>query len=265
MLYLSQDFYSNFNSGVESGDNELLSDMIVNELSELIVYNNSDLVSLLNKVGIKAKEKISDEKLVDIILDNLSTTPKLVKGLAFLISANNDSSDTVKIVKGADGNQRRVSKNTRAAKVSEIDMVASGIVGIADSFTYKPQLKKEFKISLMNIIKTKSKAVGDRDRKHDEDKNGKYILLGLLVIGLSVGAYFYLKNRKKIAAEGAVAGGDIPPIIEPTIIEPVIVPPVVAPLVIEPAVQTVPIQEVAPVPQVIPEVAPIVNASVSAV
>jgi hypothetical protein len=38
MLYLDHDFYSNFNSGIESGDTDLITDMICNETSELIVY-----------------------------------------------------------------------------------------------------------------------------------------------------------------------------------------------------------------------------------
>ena len=52
MLYLNHDFYSNFNSGIQSGDNDFITDMIVNELSELIVYNHDSLLDLMNNVGI---------------------------------------------------------------------------------------------------------------------------------------------------------------------------------------------------------------------
>lgn len=256
MLYLDHDFYSNFNSGVSSGDNELLSDMIANEISELIVYKSDALYSLFKKVGIKLSEKASDEKIVDTILDNLQKNVKLVKGLAFLIAENNQASKAVKVVVGKDGNERRLPNNPRAAKVSEIDMVASGIQGIADSFKYKPQLKKEFKLKLMRTIKTKSEAVGDRKRKHTSSKNGKYWLYAFLIIGASVGAYFYLKHRKKTAAKGMEVGGETP---SPKVVEPVAPTPPVVETTPPPAVQPMPqpaapVQPAAPAPIAQPEI-----------
>lgn len=248
MLYLKHDFYSNFNSGINSGDNELLSDMLVNELSEIIVYRNPDLLALLKRAGISTSKKVSDEKLVDIIIKNISDNETLVKGLAFLISQNNKSNDIVKEVEGKDGKKRRVAQGTRAATIPEIDMVASGLVGISDSFKYKPQLKKEFKISLMKVIKTKSKAVGDRERKIDENQNGKYWFMAFLVVGLGVGAYFYIKHKKKVAAEGALIDGGTPPVVEPPVVEPPVAPvvePPVAPVVeppVTPMVGTPPVE-----------------------
>jgi len=248
MLYLEHDFYRNFSGGVNSGDNELVTDIIVNEISELIVYKTPELIDLLNTVGIRTKEKASDEKLVDAIINNLSKNVKLSKGLAYLIATNNDSKGVVKVVKGKDGQERRIRKNTKQVKISDIDMIASGIVGLGDSFIYKPQLKKEFKIKLMNTIKTKSKAVGDRTRKHDSNKNGKYWLLAFLVVGASVGLYFIIKHRKKVAAEGI----DTTPVetkVEPQVVEtppptpePIATPPVEAAPVAQP---TVPVEPVA--------------------
>ncbi len=212
MLYLDHDFYSNINASIESGDNDFISDMIVNELSELIVYKTQKVIDLLNMIGIKTNEKVSDEKIVDNIVGNLSTHQKLSEGLAFLIAENNDASKTKKTIKGANGHTKEVRSRTKGATVKEINRIASGISGIGASFTYKPQLKKEFKIKLMKVIDTKSKAVGERDRKHTNNTNGKYWFLALLVVGASVGFYFYMKNRKKMASEGMlVEGGNTPP------------------------------------------------------
>jgi len=224
MLYLKHDFYSNFNSGIESGDNDFITDMIVNELSEVIVYQRKDMLDLLEKVQLKLNEKVSDEKIINIIIDNISTNQKLVKGLAYLIAQNNQSSKQSKVVKGKDGKERVVKIDAKPASINQIDMVASGIIGLGDSFKYKPQLKKEFKIRLLRLIETKSNAVGDREIKIKDNKNGKYWLLGILVIGAGIGVYFYLKNKKKIAAEGM----EIKPIETPTptpIVEPVQVAP----------------------------------------
>lgn len=242
MLYLKHDFYSNFNSGIESGDNDFITDMIVNELSEIIVYQRKDMLDLLEKVQLKLNDKVSDEKIINIIIDNVSTNQKLVKGLAYLIAQNNQTSKQSKVVKGKDGKERVMRIDAKPASINQIDMVASGIIGLGDSFKYKPQLKKEFKIRLLRLIETKSNAVGDREIKIKDNKNGKYWLLGLLVIGAGVGVYFYLKNKKKIAAEGM----EIKPIETPA------PTPIAEPIQVAPEVPVVP--PVAPVVAVTPEV-----------
>lgn len=223
MLYLNHDFYSNFDSGIQSGDNNLITDILINELSELIVYNEDKIFDLFNRVGIKISEKSSDEKIVDTILNNIETNVKLSKGLAFLIAQNNDASKNGKQIKGKNGKERRAKRN-KAATISEIDKISSGIIGIGDSFKYKPQLKKEFKLKMMQVIKTKSEAVGDRARKLTNNNNGKYVLLTFLVIGAGIGIYFYLKHRKKIAAEGMEIKGSEPSKIETPPVTPISVP-----------------------------------------
>jgi hypothetical protein len=219
--------------------------MIVNEASELIVYKTEKVLDLLNRVGIKTNEKASDEKIVDSIINNMSTNAKLNKGLAFLIAENNDATKTKKIVKGKDGKERELTRRSKGATVKEIDSIASGIVGIGDSFKYKPQLQKEFKINLMKLIDTKSNAVGERDRKQTESGNGKYWLLAILVVGAGVGIYFYLKNKKKLAEGGALEG--VEPTVEAT---PTVEAPIVEPI---PTVEAIPpTVEVAPTPEIIP-------------
>lgn len=221
MLYLEHDFYSNFNSGIMSGDNDFITDMIVNELSEIIVYKRKSIIDLLEKVQLKLNDNVSDEKIINTIIDNLSKNTKLVKGLAFLIAQNNQSSKKTKIVKGADGKERTIKIGEKPATVDQIDMVASGIVGLGDSFIYKPQLKKEFKLRLIKLIETKSKAVGDRTVRIKDSKSGGYWLLAILVVGAGIGIYFYLKNKKKIAAEGLAVDGvgsvETPKVEVPTI------------------------------------------------
>jgi len=247
MLYLDHDFYSNFNASIDSGDNEFISDMIANETSELIVYKTEKIIDLLNQVGIKTSEKVSDEKIVDNIINNLSTNAKLNKGLAFLIAENNDARKTKKIIKGRDGKERETTRRSKGATVKEIDSISSGIVGIGDSFKYKPQLQKEFKINLMKLIETKSNAVGERDRKHTENGSGKYWLLALLAVGVGVGIYFYLKHNKKMEDGGLIEG-----ISEPT--AQIETPPIEAAPVVEvaPIVEpTIPVVEVS-TPEIIP-------------
>ncbi len=211
MLYLDHDFFSNFNSGVESGDNGLVSDIIVNEISEIIVNKTADVIDLLNKVGIKVKDNASDEFIVDSIINNMSTNVKLNKGLAFLVAQNNDASKTPLYKIDKDGKKVQVENKSKNATIRQIDSVASGIIGLGDSFTYKPELKKEFKQNLMSVIKTKSKAVGERKRQHKNNSNTKYWLLAFVVVGAGIGIYLYIKSKNKLEEGGLLPDGSVAP------------------------------------------------------
>src|SRR3990167_9151754 len=113
MLYLEHDFYSNFNAGVNSGDNSFITDMITNEISELIVHQHDDLIDLFEKVNISINKKASDEKIVDTIVNNLSTNIKLSRGLAFLIAQNNNNNKPLKVAIGSDGRERAISNDNK--------------------------------------------------------------------------------------------------------------------------------------------------------
>src|SRR3990167_1663380 len=230
MLYLEHDFYSNFNAGVNSGDNSFISDMITNEISELIVHQHDELIDLFGKINLSINKTATDEKIVDTIINNLSSNVKLSRGLAFLISQNNTANKPLKVVRGSDGVERKIDDVEKPASLPQIDMITSGLVCIGDSFKYKPQLKKEFKTKLMTLIKTKTTAVGSGERsiKTEENKNGGYYFLAILVIGGAIATYFYVKHKKKIAAEGLLVDGLTTP---PTpVIEPVVPTPVPTPI-----------------------------------
>ena len=64
MQYLSHDFFSNFEGGVNSGDVEFTIDLWVNELSDILVSKPQKIVDLLNKVGVSAKITETDEELI---------------------------------------------------------------------------------------------------------------------------------------------------------------------------------------------------------
>ena len=86
----------------------MIINMVVNELTDLVVNSTGDLVVALNKVGIKANENLSDEELIDLILFNLPNNTNLLNALAFLIAEYNNAinkkgdkaEDSFKVVKG---------------------------------------------------------------------------------------------------------------------------------------------------------------------
>jgi hypothetical protein len=90
MIYLENDFYSNFNSMVESNDEMSLHKMFVDQISNLIAYKKQDLVSLFKKIDIKVSEKPTNKELSDIIANNFKSNKKLQVGLAYLIAESNN-------------------------------------------------------------------------------------------------------------------------------------------------------------------------------
>ena len=200
MLFLKHDFYSNFSSSVNAGDNNSIIDMITNETSELIVYKRDELIEFINSVGVEAKENQSDEKIIDKILVGFPKNTKLIKGMAFLIYQNN--------LQQTEGRDISITKD-RAATFRQIDMVASGITGIGDSFEYHPQLRKEFKNILLNKIETKAKIVGDRKIKIRENANSKYIFWGAVILIITVGVIVFVKYKDKLIVKSD-AKPDVP-------------------------------------------------------
>lgn len=90
MIYLENDFYSNFNSMVESNDDVSMKDMFVDQISNLIAYKKDDLVSLFNKIGIKVSKKPTNKELSNLIANNFKSNKKLQIGLAYLIAEDNN-------------------------------------------------------------------------------------------------------------------------------------------------------------------------------
>jgi len=195
MIYLKHDFYSNFTDGVKSGDTDLIRDMVINEISDIIVYKPEKVIELLNTVGVKTPVNTSDERMVKNITANLNDNRKLVKGIAFLIADNNG------IVKEQ--------KNPRKSHnwIRSVDKITEGVETIGFNFNTKARAKVEFEQELMDAIKTKSDSLGDRKRRHT-DNSGKNFLIFLLIIGAGIGIYFFIKHRRKVAAkEMGIEGG----------------------------------------------------------
>jgi len=90
MIYLENDFYSNFNSMVESNDDVSLKSMFIDQISNLIAYRKADLISLFGKVGIKVSKKPTNKELSNLIANNLKSNKKLQIGLAYLIAEDNN-------------------------------------------------------------------------------------------------------------------------------------------------------------------------------
>lgn len=177
MIYLRHDFVGNYKNAVKSGDYEYVASLILNEIGDIIVYKPNKIIALLNQVDIPTKDNASDEELVDKILNNISSSEKLRKGLGYVIADVNSVIDD-------GGNEWK----------KEVDSITEGIDYLAISIRNKSSYKSLLRGELMFQIKTKSKAVGDRQRNHYKPKTK--IMNLVFLVGAGFGIYWLIKTLR---------------------------------------------------------------------
>lgn len=204
MQFLNHDFYSNFEGGVKSGDVDLTIDLWVNEVSDIIMSDAGKVIDLLNKVGIKTDENISDEEIVENIMDNIAINSKLNKGISFLIGEFNG-----------------IMKNDKDWK-TKVDNIAATYKTLLDKALLNPTTSGSIKNDIMKQIKAKADSKGDYKRiifkqvapeakKKKNNRTALYIIGGIAVLtAIGVGIYYYRKNKnaKLLLADG----GAVPPL-----------------------------------------------------
>ncbi len=182
MIYLHHDLYSNFSSSLKSGDLELSTDILVNEISDFIVFDTKNIVQALNKAGIKSSEDETDEELVDSIIENISTNKKLAKTLAFIIANANE------LINNGKGNKESWAKI--------IDTIAEGITAIGNKMETN---KIAFKEDILQHIITKAESKGDYKRiifTKDKSSNIGWYILGGTALFLTI-VYFISKYQQR--------------------------------------------------------------------
>lgn len=185
---------------MKSGDFSVTVNILANEVSDLVVYNTQELVKSLNKIGINAQEKWSDEEIVDVILENLNKNNNLANALAFLISDYN------KII-----NQKG---DTEKKSLKIVNDIADGIRKLATQMQSDKSILVEMRKMIMDQIVSKSSANNDYKRQVWKSKSRKKLWIALGVIGVGVGiACIIYYNRNKTAL--AVDGGSLAPSIDP--------------------------------------------------
>jgi len=90
MINIVHDFYSNFNNALLSKDDKLTLDMLISELSTLIVKNKQRVIEMMNAAGVKTNKGISDTALANKIIDNAENNNKVRHGISFLIAEKHD-------------------------------------------------------------------------------------------------------------------------------------------------------------------------------
>lgn len=198
MIYIEQDFYSNFTNAVKSNDDNAIRSMLSDEISRLI-SQRKDLTDLLKKINISYSESPTNEELSNTIINNISNDHKLRVGLAYLIAKNND------IVLPKKDEREKADENIEDGKKVKTDTVTSISTSIStfiksnknelDSFKQEIIEKSNNKAPNLSEFSIKKRDEIKKEEAPKKDKKSKtwlWVLLGLAVVGGGI----YLAHKK---------------------------------------------------------------------
>lgn len=215
MIYLENDFYSNFNSMVDSNDDLSLRSMFIDQISNLIAFRKDELIDLFGKIGIKVGEKPTNKELSKIIATNLKGNKKLQIGLAYLIAENNNilqqemkksrpNDDGVDSFDGANPNDKRI-KPAKPRKSIDWNKTADAVTSItgsisvlADSITQNKTGQFADDLNFQATVKSPEElAKEEEDRKLAEAKKkrrNRNIIIAVVVVAAGITAFIGYKK-----------------------------------------------------------------------
>ena len=86
MIYVDNDWYSNFNNSVKSNDDKNMASMLADAISTLISKLRPEVIDLVKKADIVIPNEPSNEQISDIIVQKIGSNDKLRVGIAYLIA-----------------------------------------------------------------------------------------------------------------------------------------------------------------------------------
>ena len=215
MIYLENDFYSNFNSMVESNDDVSLKSMFTDQISNLIAFKKDELISLFGKIGIKVSKKPTNKELSNIIATNIKGNKKLQIGLAYLIAEDNNilqqemkksrpNDDGLDSFDGTDATDVK----TKPAKPKKsidwgksadaVTSIAGSISVLADTLTQTKTGQFADDLNGQSNVKSPEEIAKEEESKKLEEAKKKRrrrnIIIGVVVIALGVTAFIGYKK-----------------------------------------------------------------------
>lgn len=218
MLYIKDDFYSNFTAIAKSNDTMAMKGVMVDQISSLIADRRGDVIDALSKANIKLSEKPSNKELVKAISDNIRSNKKMLVGLSYLVAKQND------ILQAEMKKDREYEmsfegeKGSKAPKTSKtpskVDWTkfADTTKTIADSFTVTADALTGAKAGAFQdelLTKTNAKSPEQiqqeqtQQKQQDEAKSKRrrniFIVVGLLVVA---GGVYWAYKKGYFAKKG---------------------------------------------------------------
>lgn len=216
MIYLENDFYSNFNSMVDSNDDRALKSMFIDQISNLIAYKKSDLINLFGKIGIKVSKKPTNKELSNIIATNLKGNKKLQIGLAYLIAEDNNilqqelkksrpNEDGLDNFDGTNPTDKKTDKTTKPKKPIDWNKTADAVTSIAGSISVLADTITQSKTGQLatdlngqaNVKSPEQIAKEEEDKKLADAKakrRRRTIIIGVVVVALGITAFIGYKK-----------------------------------------------------------------------
>ena len=219
MIYVENDFYSNFNSVAKANDDVSMRSILVDQISSIVANRKDELIDLFGKVNIKLPSNPKNKDLVNAIVSNLKTNKKLVVGLGYLIAKENDilqnqgknerasemyggfegkAKADPKAKKEVDWNKSADAVTSVAGAISTFADTLTGIKqgGLATDITNQANVKSPEQIE-QEKIDADAKALADKKKKR------KKIIIGVIIVGIIIGGVIYAKKKgyigKKVA------------------------------------------------------------------
>lgn len=223
MIYVENDFYSNFSSAIESNDERAIQDIIVDKISKVISKDRKELKSLLRKLGVQYPKGVSNEELVIILVRRMRKDSKMRIGIAFLIAKQEG------LLAAHEKQSQRNSDNKKETQSEEKPAAADIVANMASSFgIFLNNIDKEqrrFLIEdLTEIVNRKAPQFAYSYMYSDAEGNSqssgntntkKLIKWGLIAIGVAVVGYLiyrHYKNggfsKKQLGDGGTIDGGN---------------------------------------------------------
>jgi len=213
MIYVENDFYSNFQGAVKSNDDQSLKTMFIDQLSGLIANHRGELLELFQKAGIRTSKNPSNEEIVNLIILNIKVNVKLRAGLSFLIAKNNDLLATsVKNTrsKGDKSNKEKEEKINYEKSADTVTYIANSLNVLMNDL--KGKSLNSFKAKLQQQANNKapnyssqaySNIEGESPKPKKKSNMWKWVLLAVAVGGV------YYAYKKGMFNKTAETGGII--------------------------------------------------------
>jgi hypothetical protein len=215
MIYLENDFYSNFNSMVDSNDDLALKSMFIDQISNLIAYKKNDLINLFGKIGINVSKNPTNRELSKIISSNIKGNKKLQIGLAFLIAENNNilqqemkksrpNDDGLDSFDGANPNDKtkKPSKPRKSIDWNKtadaVTSIAGSISVLADSITQSKLGQFANDLNAQSDVKSPEELAKEEEAKQlaaaKKKRRNRNIIIAVVVVAAGITAFIGYKK-----------------------------------------------------------------------
>lgn len=212
MIYVENDFYSNFQGAVKSNDDQSLKTIFIDQLSTLIAKHRGEVLELFQKSGVRTSTNPSNEEIVNLIIQNIKINVKLRAGLSFLIAKNNDLLATaVKSTRKEDKSDKEKQEKINYEKSADtVTYIANSLNVLMNDLkgeslnSFKAKLQQQSNNKAPNFsAQAYSKVEGETPKPKKKSNVWKWVVVIAVVGGV------YYAYKKGMFSKKAETGGII--------------------------------------------------------